>query len=120
MFVRFRTDMWNLKMLDEAIEFYTKSDMEHPRVPVVLTFMAYYNESLSHGFEEYYEWKKRTLNSYWCLKQEEINKLVIKYLDNPLVAFCGRVHDCKTCGNCLKYYYAAKERMRQGESNESN
>jgi hypothetical protein len=110
MFVRFRTNMWNLDILDEVIHFYAN---ENYNVPVVLTFMAYYTETVPEEFKKYYEWKKRTLNSYWCLKQEEINKLVIKYLDNPLVGFCGRVHACKDCGNCLKYYYAAKERCRK-------
>ena len=40
MMVRVRTDTWNLKLVDEVVEYYTKNN-----IPVILTFMAFYSES---------------------------------------------------------------------------
>ena len=64
MFVRLRTNTWNLEgAIIPAVKHYTKNN-----VPVVLTYMAYYTETVKEP--ENYEWKKRTLNSYWVLKSE--------------------------------------------------
>jgi hypothetical protein len=132
MFVRIRTNTWNLKrVVDPAVDFYTSID-----VPVVLTFMAYYGEnSIKPGqsdltyFDrhreknvplmnsECYVQRKRTLNSYWAITTEAWRDIMSRYEDKNLVYSCGHIEGelgntkCKHCGNCLREYYAAKERM---------
>jgi len=111
MFVRVRVNAWNLEsVVDKAVRWYA----EKAEVTVVLTFMAYYQEKLPDEYVQCYEWKKRTMNSYWCLKQEEINKIENRYKHMGLVYTCGRKgqYSCKSCGNCLREYYATKERLR--------
>ena len=75
-------------------------------------FMAYYNEVIPGEWIDAYEWRKRTLNSYWVPKPEEIKRMAGLFEDNPLVYVCGCGRLCKTCGHCLREYYATKERMR--------
>jgi len=109
MFVRVRVNAWNLESVaDLAVRWYAEKE----GVPVVLTFMAYYKEKIAEEYEHCYEWKKRTINSYWCLKQEEINKIENRYKQLGLVYSCGSRGTCQMCGNCLREYYATKERLR--------
>lgn len=109
MFVRFRTNMWNLQLLDEAIKYYTEKE-----VPIVITFMAYYTETIPEEHKQHYEWKKRTLNSYWVLTSTVVKSILDIYQDNPYVYSCGTKgqYACKFCGNCLREYYRIKERTR--------
>lgn len=64
MFVRVRTNAWNTVVVKEVVEHYT------PTVPVVLTYMAYYTEKVQPGHEGNYTFRKRTLNSYYCITAE--------------------------------------------------
>lgn len=110
MFVRIRTNTWNIKkVMIPAIKYYTERE-----TVVVLTFMAYYTEIIPEKHKKNYIWKKRTTNSYYCLKQEVIDKIMNQFKDNPYVYSCGikGQHACKYCGNCVREYYNAKERMR--------
>jgi len=114
MFVRIRTSMWNIEnIVKPAIKYYTQNDGVRP-TPVVLTFMAYYNETIPEQYKDCYMWKKRTLNSYWCPKQEKIDEVMAIFKDNPYVYACGYKgqYSCSRCGNCLREYYNAKERVR--------
>ncbi len=111
MFVRIRVNTWNLKkVVIPAIKFYTTSN-----VPVVLTFMAYYTQSVPFWHRKNYVWKKRTINSYFCLKQNVVDRIINRFKTNPLVYTCGfkNTHACKFCGNCIREYYNAKERLRK-------
>jgi hypothetical protein len=78
--------------------------------------MAYYTETIPEKYKEYYEWKKRTLNSYWCLRQEAVEAILDIYKRNPYVYCCTYKGEyaCKRCGNCLRAYYETKERMKNG------
>ena len=110
MFVRIRSNMWNVeKVIAPAVAFYTSKN-----VPVVLTFMAYYTDAVPEVYRECYEWKKRTLNSYWVLKREYVDKIMTMFKDNPFVYSCGVKgrYECKFCGNCIREYYNTKERIR--------
>lgn len=112
MFVRVRTNSWNIdSVVTHAINYYTEN-----RVPVVLTFMAYYNDEIPDKHKFCYEWKKRTLNSYWCMKREDAKEIEDMFDNNPLVYSCGYkgTYSCSRCGNCLREYYNAKERMKHG------
>jgi len=108
MFVRVRTNVWNLEsVVDKVVAYYSD-------VPVVLTHMAYYGEGVPEEHASCYEFKKRTLNSYWVLTEEARKSIEARYMDNPMVHTCGwkGTHSCASCGNCMREYYATKERMR--------
>lgn len=110
MFVRIRTNMWNISdIVTPAIKYYT--DLE---VPIVLTFMAYYLQQIPTDFESCYEYKLRTINSYYVLKQKFVDMVMDYYKTNPYVYSCGYKgqHSCKFCGNCVREYYNTKERLR--------
>ncbi len=113
MFVRFRVNTWNLLHCDEAVKHYTKE-----KVPVVLTFMAYYTESIPESEKHNYIFRKRTLNSYWVITPQAWDKIKERYGDNPYVYTCGKdadTHACMHCGHCLREYYATMERMRKNQ-----
>lgn len=101
MFVRLRVSSVNIEYIERAIGFYT----EH-LVPVVLTFMAYYD--CEPSLTRFYEWKKRHINDYWCPK-ESFKAAVLKQLGNRLVSICGDL--CKDCRNCETYYWQTLKRM---------
>jgi len=110
MFVRVRANTWNVRVINDAVAHYTAKD-----VPVVLTFMAYYTETIPKEHKQYYGYRKRTLNSYWVITQEGWDEVYGRYKHNPYVYTCGRdadTHACKFCGNCLREYYATLERIR--------
>ncbi len=110
MFIRIRTNLWNVKrVVFPAISYYEG-------IPIVLTFMAYYSETIPEEYKDAYIWKKRTINSYWVLKQWEIDEIMDLFKDNPYVYSCGvkGQHACTFCGNCIREYYNTKERMKSG------
>lgn len=111
MFARVRTNLWNLdSVVRQAVYHYA----DELGVPVVLTFMAYYTKSVKEGYQEAYEWKKRTVNPYWVLKREYVDKIEAMFATRENVYLCGRhgSSTCSACGNCLREYYNAKERLR--------
>ena len=113
MFVRFRTNTWNLKLADDVVQHYTER-----KVPVVLTFMAYYGETVPPEYAPDYSWRQRTLNSYWVITPDAWDRVKDRHHNNPLVYTCGKdanTHACSRCGNCLREYFATKEKMRNAE-----
>ena len=114
MFVRFRTNTWNLELLDRAVEYYSFKE-----IPIVLTFMAYFTLFVRPGHEKNYITRKRTLNSYWAITTEAWEKVMSKYKYNKWVYSCGKIEGekgtsgCRHCGNCLREYFATMERMRE-------
>ena len=116
MFVRVRTNTWNLeRVVDPAVRFYS-----HRGIPIVLTFMAYYNEDIPAGERCNYVFRKRTLNNYWAITTEAWERIMARYRYERWVFSCGKVEGergvsgCRFCGNCLREYYATMERMRLG------
>lgn len=110
MFVRIRTNTWNINnIVRPAINYYTNMS-----IPVVLTFMAYYNEDIHKDHIQNYTWKKRTINSYWCITSSALKSITDEFENNSLVYSCGYKGQslCKYCGNCMREYYNTKERMR--------
>jgi hypothetical protein len=108
MFVRFRLNTWNTDLFLDAVRYYSEIE-----IPVVATFMAYYFSEFLGGHEEYYEFKKRTLNSYWVIKDNHFERLMDPHRSNPYVFSCGKtanIHACRFCGNCLREYYATTHR----------
>lgn len=114
MFVRIRAHPGNIaQVIVPAIEYYTLL-LDEP-VPVVLTYMAYFDGEPPVMHTNKYEYTKRVTNSYWCLKTKEISHIEDRFYDNEFVYSCGYkgTHSCRRCGTCLREYYAAKERIRE-------
>ena len=115
MFVRLRTNTWNLKkVVEPAVTFYTDRE-----VPVVLTWMAYYHNhaSMPELHKNYYAYRRRTQNSYWAIRTQAWREAMCRFEDNPLVHSCGKIEGekgstaCKNCGNCLREFFAAEARL---------
>jgi hypothetical protein len=80
MFVRVRVNAWNVEFVaDGAVKYYTDSGYIGRAVPIMLTFMAYYTQNIPDEYKKMYEWKKRTLNSYYVLKPHYWQKIVDRY-----------------------------------------
>lgn len=115
MFVRIRVNTWNLDLVDRAVEHYSAR-----QVPIVLTFMAYYETPIPKGHEKNYAFRKRTLNNYWAITRSAWEKIMAHYERNFLVYSCGQEGEkekggatgCRHCGNCLREYFATMERMK--------
>lgn len=114
MMVRVRTNMWNINLVKEAVEYYT-----HYNIAVILTFMRYYNLDVPEEFKSFYKFKKKTLNSYWCLMDEGYEYIMnldwIK--NNKWVYSCSKeglngFFECHRCGNCLREYFYCKEKLK--------
>ena len=111
MFVRVRVNTWNLHLVKEAVDHYTKRS-----IPVVLTFMAYYTENIPTSHKANYSFRQRTMNSYWVITPEAWDKIMAEYAGNQLVYACGKdanTFACSRCGNCLREYFATIERMKE-------
>lgn len=104
MFVRVKTNSWNLDLVDDVVRYYT-----YQRVPVVLTTMNYYTESLVKRKEDY-EWKVHVTNPYWRLKDSVWRDIWMRYISNGLVFSCGNTRStlCRDCHNCYWLYWAHK------------
>jgi len=114
MFVRIRTNMWNLEsVVRPAIAYYTEK-----RVPIVLTFMAYYDTPVPEEYQDFYIFTERTLNSYWVIKTAKWKEIMDKYWKNDMVYSCSKIEGenasraCARCGNCIREYFVTMERMR--------
>ena len=112
MFVRIRTNTWNLDtVVKPAVEWYTSRE-----VPVVLTFMAYY-ERHSHMGPDYI-FRERTINSYYAITTAAWEFIMSVFKHNTYVYSCGKIEGelgntkCSRCGNCIREYYNTKERLR--------
>ena len=122
MFVRIRTNTWNIDLVRTAIAHYSERE-----VPVILTFMAYYcddaipqgdgDDSPSHV--ENYVFRKRTTNSYWAITTEAWEEVMSEFKYNRWVYSCGKVEGekgttaCRHCGNCIREYFATMEKLRE-------
>ncbi|MGD2072878.1 MAG: hypothetical protein PVG65_05270 [Candidatus Thorarchaeota archaeon] len=114
MFVRFRTNTWNVPLAKAAVQYY--SDRE---VPIVLTFMAYFDtaEKIPSIHKKNYAFRKRTLNSYYAITTHAWEKVMKNFKYNKWVSSCGKIEgekgttSCRFCGNCLREYFATMERI---------
>jgi len=116
MFVRLRTSATNLCLVNQAVAAWTAA-----QVPVVLTFMAYYDAEpgvppriLEVVGGPCYEWRVRHINSYWCPTPAFIRWVMGLFKDNRLVSSCGSLDGpyCRLCRNCETYYLQTVKRMK--------
>jgi len=114
MFVRFRTNTWNLELLDRAVGYYSSRE-----IPIVLTFMAYFTLFVRPGYEKDYILRKRTLNTYWAITTEAWESVMVRHKYNKWVYSCGKIEgekgtsSCARCGNCIREYFVTMERMNE-------
>lgn len=116
MFVRLRTSSTNLPLIATAVAAWTEA-----KVPVVLTFMAYYDHEprvpghiRSAVGGPCYVWKVRHINSYFCPTPEFMRWVMSCYKDNRLVSMCSSINSsyCRDCRNCETHYLQAMKRLR--------
>jgi hypothetical protein len=129
MFVRLRVSSTNLIYIEQAIDCWARR-----QVPVVLTFMAYYDEAppgtvqtnlpddpMCYVLKDHpscgaaYRWQQRHINSYYCATvgfMEYVTKKM-KKIGGRLVSKCGTGISrlCKDCHNCETYYWQTKKHM---------
>jgi len=116
MFVRLRASSTNLDWVRDGVGWYTSY-----QVPVVLTFMAYYDHEPQVPEEvaaavggPCYEWRVRHINSYWCPTPAFIRWVMGLFRGNRLVSYCGSLEGsyCRLCRNCETYYLQTVKRMK--------
>jgi len=110
MFVRVRTNTWNLDLVDKVVKHYSERE-----VPIVLTFMAYYMDPFKPSHAKNYTYRQRTLNSYWVITPEAWDRVMARYAGNKWVYACGKdanTFACSRCGNCLREYFATMQRIK--------
>ena len=116
MFIRLRVSYTNLRHIDEAVKWWTSDG-----VPVVLTFMAYYDHEPTVPLDvaaavsgPCYEWRKRHINSYYCPTVNFMRHVLNRYAGNRLVSMCSSLNSgyCRDCRNCETYYLQTMKRLR--------
>jgi len=112
MFVRIRTNAWNLKsVVIPAVQYYTDND-----IPVILTFMAYFKEKPLMNDD--YIFRKRIMNPYYAITTKAWERIMLPFRYNKYVHSCGKTEGergtsgCKFCGNCIREYHNTMERIK--------
>lgn len=111
MFVRVRVGIWDTGIAREAVEHYVKRG-----VPVVFTFMRYYDRALiPAGARESYEWRQHITNAYLCPKSEAIVQFM-RYFGGTGARMCGMPWSsyCVDCGHCEEFYWRTLRRISGG------
>jgi hypothetical protein len=114
MFVRVRTNRWNLHVVNSAVDYYAERG-----IPTILTFMAYHDiESIPEDYQHLYSYRKRTSNEYWAITEAGWVEILGYYYGNHLVYSCGTEGEggttkCERCGNCLREYFRTKVAMQK-------
>jgi len=112
MFVRVRTNTWNLDLVNQAVQHYTEVE-----VPIILTFMAYFKGDIPEHAKTDYIHRKRTSNEYWAITTDAWRRVMSIYEDNRWVYSCGKIEGergitkCRHCGTCLREYFATIEKL---------
>lgn len=113
MFVRLRVSSTNLGHVKFAVEEWREAG-----VPVVLTFMRYYDaDEFAKQNVSYYTQRTHVTNSYWCPTEAFMRRTIAAMCAfNSEIEMCGTPISsfCKDCLCCERYYYEAKRRMQRG------
>lgn len=111
MFVRARVSPWNLGDVGLVVGHYLKKH----GIPVVLTFMRYYDGDLiPEHHKDDYEWKEHIINDYWVLKPEAMLR-IMEHFKGIGVRMCGTPYSsyCVDCRNCEFLYLECKKKMQR-------
>ena len=115
MFLRFRTNLWNVEVLAAAVEYYTYNLRS---VPVVLTWVCYPDKSsIPDTYIDSYEHRIHVTNPYWQVRPDMWRNTMARFQTNPYVYSCGTpwASSCSRCGNCLREWHATMERIKRLE-----
>lgn len=107
MFVRVRAGIWDTDVVEQVWNWY-----KNYNVPVVVTFMRYYNSDLiPKEHKGSYTWKQHITNAYHVLKPEDM-VLFMEHFKGKGVLMCGTPYSsfCVDCGNCEALYWRCKRR----------
>lgn len=118
MFVRLRVSPTNVNTV-----MMMAADITGQHIPVVLTFMAYYDMKPPTTPDEasWYAWRKRHINEYWC-PTREFKLHVLTFMRGHLsraamrlLTMCGTLDSnyCKDCGNCEHHYWITKRLLAE-------
>ncbi len=121
MFVRIRLSASNLGDAHRLVTDWSLAD-----VPIVITFMAYYDKDVFEGVVKHrhpfynnlddhlYEYKIRHINKYWCptraMKVRTMKSLGVER-NRLLTTCCLESEFCKDCKNCESYYWITRRRL---------
>ena len=78
---------------------------------------CFFQSGRREGFAKYYIKRKRTLNEYFAITTDAWESVMARYKYNRWVYSCGKVEGekggggCRHCGNCLREFFATRERM---------
>lgn len=116
MFVRVRTSIFDLETIDKAVNYYL---VKH-KIPVVFTFMRYYDGTvIPDEYKKYFVFKKHILNSYFCHTVEAHLKILecykgvgVRMCGTPVSSYCV---DCRNCE--LLYWDFIRKRDRTSIKN---
>jgi len=118
MFIRVRTNCWNMnEVVRPAVQYYAVER----KIPVILTFMAYYDtaDKIPEEWKKFYVLRKRTLNVYYAITTAGWDLIMSYFIYEPFVYSCGKIEGekgttaCARCGNCIREYFVTMERLRQ-------
>lgn len=106
MFVRIRTNTWDMEIQDALVKHYLGQG-----VPVALTFMRYYDKNNVVEMERY-EWRKNILNDYYCIRADPQLEILKRYKGTG-VRMCGTPVSslCVDCRNCELLYWECLRKM---------
>lgn len=127
MYVRLRVSAMNLMHIRKAVRTISKCS----EVPIVLTFMAYYERPKWMNGRDFsvnftldgntiaYVWKVRHINEYWCATKA-FKKSVLKMMrafGGSQVTICGTLDSnyCRDCRSCEAYYWIARKLLEERE-----
>jgi len=112
MFVRLRVSPTNLHLVESAVRTWAGVYS----IPIVLTFMAYYDKKPPGEFENLYVWKTRHINEYWCPTPKFMAQVLGQMRSiSRLVTMCGTLESnyCRDCRNCETYYWQTHRRLNE-------
>jgi len=107
MAVRIRCNTWDLSEQERLVDFYLDQG-----VPIVMTWMRYYQQPIPEGQGHNYMWRKHLKNSYWCPTPEAIVQ-TMSLFEGSGVRMCGTPWSsyCADCRNCEFLYWDCLRRM---------
>lgn len=107
MAVRVRVNSWNIEqVVDPCVGWYVAQG-----VPVLLTFMRYYDKGAVKCPNDYEEDKLvHIVNKYYDITSEAKRSILERYDHMPLVMWCYG-HYCRDCNLCEGLYWRAYWRM---------
>lgn len=116
MFVRVRANLWNGNtVIEPACKYYGQL-----RVPIVLTFMRYYDlNHIPSMYRPYYHLQYHLKNPAHSLYSGDAYNIFLSYSYRyPRVYVCGEKpleggNLCVNCGNCLREYFRTANKLKR-------